>query len=215
MANPPPKDSGDRTLADLCKLTGLSAGRIAQAVKEGHVVKTGRGVYSVSAAIKGLFKFFDSHWGKLPTFDNVEQCSEQTGIPVSIIKGVRRKSKAPFVNQRIHLAPLLKEIFSETEDGDTNWKNVKDKWDALFSKARTERALELSMDRDQTARAIDEACAKYFQVRERWDQLEGPSSLKGCNEEQIRERLADASKRMDKALRETLSAGQGEKETAA
>jgi hypothetical protein len=199
---PTPTDPKLWTVAEISKRTSVGIGDINQAVKEGHIPKAGKATYEPAKAIKGLFAFFVAHRSELPAYDNVDQCSQATGVPASLIKAIRRETKAPFTNQRIHLGPLLKEIFKQDDKGEANtdWKQRRERALALKEEELLKDMLGQSVGKSWVERGINEAAAAYRQSRERWEQMEGPSSLKGRTEDEIRERLEQAGRRMDEAF---------------
>jgi hypothetical protein len=207
MAKPQPPDSPKLwTVADISKHTGVGIGDINQAIKEGHIPKAGKATYEPGRAIKGLFAFFTTHRRELPVYDNVEQCSGATGIPVSLIKAIRRTSKEPFKNQRIHLGPLLREIFSNTGDGEDgiNWKGVKEKADAQYSQARTSQLLGLTLDKNEVSAELARAMSPLWSDLELIAEQEGPADLVGRTNLSIQEWLMSRFDRLKAGFFESL-----------
>jgi hypothetical protein len=210
MAKTPPPTSDPKlwTVAEISKHTGVGIGDINQAIKEGCIPKAGKATYEPGRAIKGLFAFFSQHRAELPVFDNVEQCSGATGIPVSLIKAIRRTSKEPFKNQRIHLGPLLREIFAdqkEDQDGEALGDAMKKKYDGLLAKVRYEDAIGVTLNKDEASAAIGRAVSQFLFWYDRLAELEAPASLKGKDETGIRQWMVDTGKVAKDQLRVVLA----------
>jgi hypothetical protein len=196
------------TVAEISKHTGVGIGDINQAIKEGHIPKAGKATYEPGRAIKGLFAFFTTHRGELPVYDNVEQCSGATGIPVSLIKAIRRTSKEPFKNQRIHLGPLLREVFAdqkEDQDGEALGDAMKKKYDGLLAKVRYEDAIGVTLNKDEASAAIGRAVSQFLFWYDRLAELEAPAALKGKDENGIRLWMVDAGRGGKDQMRTVLT----------
>src|SRR5262245_10311219 len=98
------------SLSEVVKRTGLTTGQVQQALKEGDISASVKRKYRPTATLLGLIKFLAKRVGTLPTYDSMSQCASETGIPLAVIKHVRRTSRQAFTNTRISLGPLLREI---------------------------------------------------------------------------------------------------------
>lgn len=212
----PPSPDAPHSLSELCKLLSapnapLTQGKVAQAIKEGFVTKSAKGLYSLAPTLVGLVKYLLTHHGEPPIYENVGQCSSETGIPLSLIKSVRRGSKSAFIKNRIHLLPLLKEIFERT-DGDEDWKKVREKADAEFAVVRAQRAKEETVSKDDAGAAVARAVSAFWFSLDRVAEIEAPADLKGCSEVEIRQRLIAMFAKVKQSLREDLIGYIGEVE---
>jgi len=184
-------------MSEILKLTGLGIGTIQQAVKEGFVTRTKDKRYPLGATFLGLIKYLDKNQSALPIYDNVSQCSAATGIPSSVIKNARRKSKNGFTNQMVQLGPLLRAIFESDDLNELDWKKHKEKHDALLSEIKVKEASKRTLDRDETSAAIRRGVAIIFNSLYRAAQIEWPPQLKGLPESEISQNLVDGIRRFE------------------
>src|ERR1044072_4622106 len=129
-------DPGLKSLSEIVTLTGVPAGKISYAVKEGFIASTVRGRYQLGPTLVGLVKFFAARAAQLPVYDNASQCSAATGIPIPVIKQAR-KTKSLGHGGNVSLATLLQVIFEQGADQD--WPKLKAKFAALREQTRHER----------------------------------------------------------------------------
>jgi hypothetical protein len=138
----------------------------------------------------------------------IPKAGKATGIPVSLIKAIRRTSKEPFKNQRIHLGPLLREIFAdqkEDQDGEALGDAMKKKYDGLLAKVRYEDAIGVTLNKDEASAAIGRAVSQFLFWYDRLAELEAPAALKGKDESGIRLWMVDAGKGAKDQMRTVLT----------
>lgn len=191
-------DQNLKSLSELAQVTGISAGKIGQAVKEGFVAKTAAGQYQLGPALLGLIRFLDSKASTLPTYDSVSQCAAATGIPASSIKQARRLTKEPFRGTRISLGPLLRAIFEQR--GAEDWKALHEQWSAMREKIALDNDLKLRLDKAEVGHAIARGISSIFSELDQQTEVELPPMLKGCDEETIRNRLREAREKLRSSL---------------
>ena len=200
------------SLSEVAKRTGVSVGMIVQAVKEGFIAASAKRQYLPAPTLLGLIKFLWKRLGTLPSYDNMKQCSAATGIPISIIKRVRRSSREAFQDTRISLGPLLKAVFEEKNEVD--YQALKTKCEALIAQIELEKAQGLKLDKNEVSIAIRRAVSEFWFAYDRASELELPPLLKGCDEEAIRKHLVEAGSKMKATINAQLAkyaaAGNGE-----
>src|SRR5262245_19698955 len=199
---PKKADTGLRTQSEIVKLTRLSLGKVLQAAREGFISSNEKRLYSLGQTLLGLLRFQDSRWNKQPVYDNVEQCSEATGIPVSVIKQFRRKSKEAFRDNRVHLEPLLRQIFKTKEVKD--WRGIKEEHEAIQAQFHTKQLLGETLDRTEVSKAIKKCVSGFWFAFDRGAEIEWPPILKGCDEEQIKTRMVAAGRKLKVTLMDEL-----------
>ncbi len=201
------------SLSEVAKRSGLSVGMIGQAVKEGFIAVSAKRQYQPAPTLLGLLKFLGKRLGILPSYDNMRQCSAATGIPVSIIKRIRRTSREAFQDTRISLGPLLKAIFEEKNEVD--YQALKTKYEALIAQIELEKTQGLKLDKGEVSVAIRSGISAFWFAYDRAAELELPSLLKGCDEEAIRRHLVEAGNKMKAVINAQLAkyaaGGNGEK----
>ncbi len=197
---PPPKQSkatGLKSLSELVVLTGVRAGTIVQAVREGFVAATVRGQYQLGPALLGLIKFLFSREGKLPIYDNTAQCSEMTGIPVVAIKAARKQGKIGQDSSSISLAMLLKVLFEKDSE---NWVEMRNKFAALAEKDAYELQTGKSFAADVVAHTIKRGLADLFRLMDQRSNVDLPPVLKGMDEAGMQAELVRSDERLKKKL---------------
>src|SRR5262245_53789849 len=133
------------SLSEVASRCGISIGLATQATKEAFVTPTVKGKYNPAAAILGICKFLAKRAATLPVYDSMAQCASATGIPLAVIKRVRRTARQAFRNTRIELGPLLKAIFATREEVD--YQALETKCKALLAQIELERAQGLKLDK--------------------------------------------------------------------
>jgi hypothetical protein len=200
------------SLSEVVKKTGLSTGQVQQAVKEGFLAVTVKGKYNPAATLLGLIKFLAKRVGTLPTYDSMAQCAAETGIPLGVIKQVRRTSRQAFRNTRISLQALLKEIFTAKKEMD--YQALETKCTALLAQIELEKAQGLKLDKNEVRVAIRRAVSEFWFAYDRAAELELPPLLKGCDEDAIRRHLVETGGKMKATINAQLAkyaaAGNGE-----
>ena len=186
------------SFSEIVKRTGVSTGTLQIAIKEGFVTAAMRHKYHPAVTLIGLIKFFQTRYGKMPTFDNAEQCSAATGIPVSAIKQVRRSSQAAFMGKRIDLAKLLRDLFALREEKD--WRKEREEAEArsaIVQARKDENAVLIKADVKQ---AINAAMSKLFLALSQRSEVGLPPLLKGCDELTIRNHLLASDEHLKSIL---------------
>lgn len=189
-------------MAEIMKLTGVGAGTFQQAVKEGFVTRTKDKRYALASTMRGLIRYLDKNQGVLPIYDNVDQCSSVTGIPASLIKAARKKDKAAFKNNLVHLGPLLRQLFANEATQD--WVQHKQKWDAIQSEAKGKELIDETLNKEEASRCIKRGVSAFFFAYDRMAEIELPTQLKGLDEAGIREGLVAAGKTIKGTIADEL-----------
>src|SRR5262249_7155627 len=132
--------------------------------------------------------------GTLPTYDSMAQCAAETGIPLGLIKQVRRTSRQAFQNTRISLQVLLREIFTAKREVD--YAALETKCNALLAQIELEKAQGLKLDKNEVSIAIRRGVSEFWFAYDRAAELELPPLLAGCREDAIRRHLVEAGTKM-------------------
>ncbi len=206
MPKAPPADATEPlswSFSEIVKRTGVSTGLLQIAIKEGYVSATVRHKYQPANTLLGLIKFFQARHGKLPTFDNAEQCAAATGIPLAMIKAVRKRSQAAFVGKRIDLGKLLRDLFIVREERD--WRQVREQAEAEVAEINARIRKNEILEKSEVKDAINRAMSKLFLALNQGSEVGLPPLLKGCDEVTIRNHLLSR----DNDLKTSLTAEWG------
>jgi hypothetical protein len=191
----------------LAQLTGLSVIELSGLASKGYFPKPRQGVYEQNRAIPGCFRALQdrlSEAGTLPVYESMAQCSEQTGIPKSVLKAARKESAESFRAHRILLGPLLKWLFTKNGD-DQDWGDALKKYQALREEIKLAKDRQQVAERTEVEAAIVKGMALVFNTMEREFTVQLPPQLKGLSESEIQQQLSNVAESFKAILRSELS----------
>jgi len=201
-----------RSLTQVAQIVGLPPATVVQATKEGFLTADTRRRYHVGQAIRDLFRYYQDLSSRLPVYENMNQCSAATGIPLTVIKSAKRGAAKLGTASRIDLGALLRQVFDGSKEQD--WRKLREKCDALRSEAELEKVRGEVLDREQVGMAIRTCVSTFWHALDRAADLELPPALKGKDEAAIRVELKAAIERMKKTIFAALDEHQCHEEEA-
>lgn len=142
-------------------------------------------------------------------YNSMDQCSEHTHIPKSVLKLASKKGCVAFHHSRINTLELIRWLFdreaSETEDSGINWGDALNKEKTLRERGRRKKEEGATLDAADVAFANSQAVSLFFTAIDRsWD-VDLPAMLVGLDAIGIQAKGREEKEKWKQILRDGLA----------
>lgn len=156
----------------------------------------------------------------LPTYPSMASCSSATGIPLTVLRKLKKSGCDAFsAVGAVNLSKLLTWVFSEKsdesdDDAGIDWIKEKAKTQTLRERIKLAQDERQVIGRDEVAHGIKAGVAILFADLERIFASELPPVLKGLDELSIRGKVLEEIETMKASLRQKFEDMEKKKEEA-
>src|SRR6185369_9798546 len=150
---------------------------------EGFIPAPKSGRYALAPTLVGLAKFQNqmlTEQASLPIYDSMAQCAARTGIPMAVLKRLKKAGSKAFKWNRVALGPLLADLFPGNDE-DKNWRGHFDKFHALREELRHSHEAGETLKKGDVSFAMSKGLSSVFSQLDRASNIEWPPALKGLD----------------------------------